>query len=379
MRFTVTSENLQNKISFLGRGVSSKSQLPVLLNILMETKDGYIILNSTDLEIGIQTKIPANVEEEGSITTPAKTFIDFINTLGSENISFQSKEGGLELKTKKTKSSFQTTPPDDFPKLYTEKGSLLFQSKKSNLTESFNKTVFAASTDFSRPALSGIYIKQEKSEGKTSLLIVATDGYRLSLKQSFSLGLETAKTSLLDKPILIPVRILKELLSLKESKEDVFFYISEEKNQVLIEQGETIILGRLINAPFPTYEKIIPQSSTTKTVFNREEMLRAVKTAAIFARDAANIVKLSITDDKIMVSANAPQVGENSVEIEAKKTGEDNEIAFNVRYLLELLQTLEDEDIIFEMTTPTSPGVFKIKGDDSFLHLIMPIRVQSEE
>ena len=182
-----------------------------------------------------------------------------------------------------------------------------------------------------------------------------------------------------EKPLLIQARVLREVMSIKnEEQEVVKINVLEKSNQILFDQKDTIIVGRLIEAQFPNYEKIIPQDASTKAIFDRKDLEKAVKMCAIFAREAANIVRFSLKKDSITVSANAPQTGENTVEVEAKITGEENEIAFNVRYLLDLFANIDEEEMVFEMTSPTSPGVFKVKDDPSFLHLIMPIRVQGE-
>jgi DNA polymerase-3 subunit beta len=152
--------------------------------------------------------------------------------------------------------------------------------------------------------------------------------------------------------------------------------VSEKNNQILFSQGETSLVGRLIEAEYPNYEKIIPTEFNTKTEVAREALQNAIKICSVFARETANIIKFSIDKNKIIVSANSPSVGEDTVEIEAKTSGEENEIAFNAKYLLDVLAAVNEENLIFEMTGPLNPGVFKIKGNDSFLHLIMPIRVQ---
>ncbi len=368
MKVTLLSDNLQKKLALISRGVSTRTQLPILSNILFETVKGKLYLNSTDLEIGIQTIVPANIEQEGRITIPAKTFIDLINTFSSEKITMQIQGNTLEVKTQKTKSIFQTTSAEEFPKLFEEKGEEIMKIKTETMHRDFHMVIFAASADTMRPALSGVYIKKD--------LLVTTDGYRLCLKQEKQNLFKKDKEE--DYSIIVPVRVLREVMAIKDDSEEINMFIAKDKNQVLFEHGDTVIVGRLIGAQFPDYQKIIPANATIKVVFDREEMLKAVKTSAIFAREAANIIRLSIKENSIVVSANTPSVGENTVEVEAKINGEESEIAFNARYLLEFLSTIEAEEIVFEMTTPTSPGVFKIKGDNSFLHLIMPIRVQGQ-
>lgn len=368
MKFYVLSENLQKKLSFLNHAVSTKSQLPILLTILFEAKHDRLLLSTTDLEIGLQTEIPAHIEEEGSICIPAKVFTELISSLSSEKIVFETQGSTVIVKTSKTRTVFQITPKEEFPTLYEEKGALITTIEKEIFHSDLSKVVFAASSDGGRPALSGILMKKEP-EG---YLLVATDGYRLSLKRFASL----TKTDTEEvKPLLIPARVFKEAFSIKEEGA-ISLYASLEKNQVIMMQDTTVLVGRLIDAQFPPYEKITPTEHATTITFDSEEMHKAVKICAIFARESANIIKLSLREGKVVVSANSPSVGENTVEVEAKLTGEENEIAFNARYLLDLFTNVNSQEMVFEMTGPLNPGVFKVKEDPTFLHLIMPIRVQ---
>lgn len=377
MKLHILSSHLQKKLGILSRAVSPRSQLPVLLNIALTAKEGKLQLRTTDLEIGIQVTIPASVEEKGEITIPAKTFSELTASFSpDEKISLIFDKTTLIVKTPKTKSILPTINQDEFPKLYEDKGEPVASLSQATLQKDLGRVIFAASVDIARPALSGVLITKETEE-KDSFLLVATDGYRLSLTLYTKMKNKLqAGSELTEKQLLVPARIMREVIGLKDEKGDVVMYISSKNNQALFEQGETILVGRLIDAQFPAYEKIIPKNATTTVQFDKEEMHKAVKICAIFARETANIIKLAIEKDKIVVSANSASVGENSVEVEAKVTGDTNEIAFNARYLLELFAHIEEEDMILEMTGPLSPGVFKVKEDPSFLHLIMPIRVQ---
>lgn len=374
MKTSFLSEKLQEKISFVGHAVSSKNQLPILLSILISAREGSVNFSATDLEIGIKVEIASKTEEEGDVVIPAKMFLELINTLPSGKITLETKPEGLELLGDKIKSVFQTSLSEDFPKLYDKKGEKNSVVNKNIIKNDLLKVVFAASQDLTRPALSGVLIKKnsEKDEGS---LIVATDGYRLSLKKYKLEKKEQLKEGV---SILIPSRVIRELILITKGMDEVETYISKENNQVLFFQNDTTLVGRLIEAEFPAFEKIIPDDFSTKTIFDREDLERAVKTCYIFARNSANIIKLSFKKDKIIASANTPSVGENTIEIEAKTNGEENEIAFNARYLLDLFSNIEEETMSFEMAGPLNPGVFKIVGDESFLHLIMPIRVQQE-
>ncbi len=368
MKFQITTDNLQKKLSFVNKAISSKNDLPILLNILLVAKNGTLTISSTDLEIGIQTTLPIDISEEGSITVPAKTFSELINSLSQETLTIETKEKSLLVTGKKSKSSFQTISADDFPKLFEEKGELLAKLSSNNMHKNFGSVIFAASLESSRPALSGILIRPE-GEG---FLLVATDGYRLSLKKTDTKGEQESGE---EKNIIIPARVFREILSFKDA-EEIAIYIAKNSNQVIFELGETLIVGRLIEAEFPSFTKIIPSDFSLQIGFDREELLKAVKICSIFARDSANIIKLACQTDKIIVSSQATSVGENSVDVEANLSGEENEIAFNAKYLLYVLSNIPENDLVFEMTGPLNPGVFKIKDDASYLHLIMPIKVQ---
>lgn len=373
MKVSLISENLQKKILYLNHAISSRSQLPILLNFLIEARDGKIIISATDLEIGITAEIPVKTEEDGVITVPAKTFVELIGMAPSGKISLETTNEGLVLKGEREETVFQTTPAEEFPKLYEDKGKQIMVLKKETIEKDFSKVVFAASPDSERPALSGVLIKEEKD----GFLLVATDGYRLSLKKR---ALQNTKKEKGEEGVsmLVPSRVIRELIQMEKDAEveDVRVYTSKGKNQIIFSQNDTILVGRLIEAEFPNYEKIIPTDFSTKTVFERDGLQKAIKEGYVFARQTAGIIKMSIEKNKILVSANAPSVGKNQIEVEAKTTGEENEIAFNARYLLDFLSNSTSETISFEMNGPLNPGVFREIDDPSFMHLIMPIRVQ---
>lgn len=367
----VLSEALQKKLPLVNHAISSKSQLPILLNLLLTTRNGKLVLSATDLEIGIQTEVLAEIEEEGGITVPARVFSELIATLPQETITLKTVEGNLHVIGKKSKSVFQTIAQDEFPKLFEEKGLHIATVDKDVLISDFSKVLFSASLDTARPALSGILIKKEEN----GFLLVATDGYRLSLKHHISEG---ASLSGEDETLLIPARMIREVLALKHEGQTVDLYISKKNNQVIFSSNETLFIGRLLEAEFPKYDRIVPTDYSSKIGVDREELLKAVKTASIFARETANIVRFSLKNEQMVVSANTPSVGQNAIEVECSLQGEENEIAFNARYVLDALSNITETELVFEMNGPLNPGVFKVKNDDSFLHIIMPVRVQNE-
>lgn len=368
MKVQLLTPNLQSKLSFLNKAVSPKSQLPVLQNILIEAKGDNIRLSSTDLEIGIEANCPAKIEEEGETTVPARLFTELINSLSDEVLTLTAEDNTLHVQTKRTKSSFQTITADEFPKLYEEKGELLATLSGKDIKREFSSVVFSASADTTRPALSGVLVRKEAG----GFLLVATDGYRLSLRHYKTADNKASESA----SFIIPARVFRELQAFKDETKDITMFISQQNNQVIFEQDDTILIGRLIEAEFPNFEKIIPSDFSVNVSFDREELLKAVKICSVFARDSANIIKLSLSAEHITVSSGSSAIGENTVKVDAKLNGEENEIAFNAKYLLDVLGNVEEKDLTFDMIGPLNPGVFKVQGDESYLHMIMPIRVQ---
>ena len=364
MKVILLAENLQKKLSFANKAISSRNQLPILSHVLLETRGDRLVISSTDLEIGIETRLQAQIEEEGATTVPARLFLELVNNLPQDKITLETTNGPLEITSKKTKTVLQTTPKDEFPMLYEEKGEKAAIFTKGDIKTTFGKILFAASAETTRPALSGILFQKKE----TKFVVVATDGYRLSLDEMEGVGEGNLNN------LLVPARILREAIGIFEEGE-TSLYLSQKNNQIIFEQEDTLLVGRIIEAEFPKYEKVIPTDSATTTIVDREEFLKAVKTCAIFAREAANIITLTLQKEKVIVSAKSPSLGENTVEIEAKLTGEENQIAFNARYLVEALSNIQESEVTFSMTGPLNPGVFRIPGNTHFLHLIMPIRV----
>lgn len=369
MKVTISLDIFKKQLAFINHAVSTRSQLPILTNILIEVKENKVFLSSTDLEIGIITEMPATPEEEGSTTVPARTFTELISSIPDEAITLKLEDSTLEVTSKKTKSLFQTIAATEFPKLFEEKGSEIAKLDMKNLSQELGAILFSASTETTRPALAGILVKNEEK----GFLLVATDGYRLSLKH-YTDGMAKEGVSL--ETLIVPARVFREVLGMKEDLETVSVFLERNANQIIFEGKGTTLVGRLIEAEFPNFEKIIPTDHSTEILFNRDELHKAVKICSIFARDSANIIKLSLKSKKIVVSSQTPSLGENTVEVDAVLQGEENEIAFNAKYLLDALSNLPTEELQFQMTGPLNPGVFKLKEDTSFLHLIMPIRIQ---
>lgn len=368
MQFQVLKENLYKALITVGRNISSRVQLPILSNILIKASNGQLILASTNLELGIVYTINAKIEKEGEITLPGKLLTEFISTLSAEKIEFLLDGSNLKVSTKNTHASFATLPANDFPSFpKTDVVSYKFPVKK--LKEAVARVVFAASTDEARPVLTGVKTTLNNNE----MVLSATDGYRLSVEKiSFSTKQNELNAILPATALSEVVRIIQEVKA-----EDIGFTIIENKNQAVFFLPNITVYTRLIDGEFPNIEKIIPTSCKTKIIIEKNQFLQSVKTASLFARGAANIIKVKIENNGLRLSANTPQVGDDEDFVEANVEGEEAEIAFNFRFLLDLLANFPDDKVSFEVSGSLNPGVFKPGASSTFLHLIMPVRIQA--
>lgn len=367
MVVSVLQENLLRSLTRTGRILSSKPQLPIIQNVLLQTKEGRLRVVTTNLETTEAVWVGAKVEKEGGICVSSRILTEFVVTLPAETATLRVVDGGLSVRCAGFEALIPGVPPEEFPPAPEVKEKTGDKLEKDQLTGALGLVLFAAAADEGRPILTGV---QVKNEGKDTVF-TATDGYRLSRKRLVLVGGATDE-------MIIPSRALSEVLKTsQEEKESKNVNLSKTgEGQLAFSVGETEIITRLIDGEYPNVEKIIPTSFTTRALFDRETLLRAVKSASVFARDNANIIRLAIENQKAMVSASSAQVGQNQIEVAAKVDGGGGEIAFNSRFLLEFLSVFPDPEILFEMTGSLNPGVFRPVKDDSYIHIIMPVRVQ---
>jgi DNA polymerase-3 subunit beta len=371
MKLIVLQENLNKGLTVAARTVASRPQLPVLTHVLLSTEKGRLKISSTNLETGVNLWLGAKIEKEGAISIPAKIFSEFVASLPAGKVELQARGGLLKLKSGSYEASFNGMAASEFPKVPSVSGKSNLGIEPQVFITTVSQVSFAAASDETRPALTGVYlfVKDE------SLNLVATDGYRLSVK-TLKMTLEAEAVSQLKKGLIVPAKAFQEAARIAGEEEgEVKFYLTLNSNQLIFQVGGTEIVTRLIEAKFPEFEKIIPERGEIRTTVETDEFARVVKMASIFARESANIVRLSLSQDGVEVAANTAQVGENKGLVETKVEGGEAKIAFNSRYLLDFLGVV-GESFYFEMNGPLSPGVFKSGKDTSFLHVIMPVRVQ---
>lgn len=366
MILSVLQENLSKALSRASRTLSAKPQLPILSSFLLRAEKGGLAVVATNMETTEEIAIGAKSEKEGGICVPGRTLTELVASLPADTVRLEEKSGSLLVSCGRTRATLPGLPAQEFPPARPATPGAHARIQKSVFVEAMRLVLFAAAADDSRPILAGVLL-QKRADGA---LLAATDGYRLSVA--------TLDAPLpVDAPLVVPARALSEVLRVAAEEKEVekIETSKTDDGQLVFLVGDTRITTRLIAGDFPVFEKIIPKTHTTRAVLDHEALLRAVKTAAIFARDNANIVRFHLNSSGMVVSANTPQVGEDTVELDCAVEGEEADIAFNCRFLLEFLSNFSEAEIVFEMTGSLNPGVFRPMADTGFLHVIMPVRV----
>lgn len=373
MKVTVLQENLVKGVQAVSRVTAAGGQLPILTHIKIKAKREGLYLIGSDLELSVILKVGARVEKVGEVAIPARLLGEYVASLGPGKIEFIQDGDKLKLKSKGGLATLQGMSTAEFPDVPEKAKTELF-SCGEELEEAIGQVGFAAATEESRPVLSGVQLKKDSEK----LRVVATDGYRLSIKR---LGVKFSKFKGI---YIVPAKTLSEVVQLLKTGEssEIKVGLTEEGSQMVFSFGEVVLVSRLIEGEFPPFEHILPKKGESSVSLDGEELMTAVRTAAIFARESANIVRWELKSKEVVLTANSPQVGENKSKIEVKVKGKGGKIAFNSRYLMEMLSALEagkGKGIDFEMSGALAPGLFRIEGDSSFEHVIMPVRVQEED
>ncbi|MBN1487293.1 MAG: DNA polymerase III subunit beta [Anaerolineae bacterium] len=370
MKLSCLQENISRGLGIVGRAVPSRTTMPILGNVLLATDHGQLKLAATNMELSIVHWVGARVETDGQITVPARNFIDLVNSLPPDQVSMELDTEALTLGLScgSVKASFRGISADEFPILPEPEDGGGFAVEAGDLNTGLGQVTFAASTDESHPVLTGVLAE---FEGET-VTLAAADGFRLSLRTIPLIHPVPEPFS-----VIIPARALSELERILGSQEEpVLISTTRPHNQVLFQFKDTVLNSQLIDGNFPDVRRIIPQSHTTRLVVGRDELLQACKRAAIFARDVANIVRLTINPGEVIVSAASAESGQGSTGLVANVEGnEELEIAFNVRFLIDVLSALDTPQVAIEMNEPTNPGLIRGVGDDAFLHVVMPMHL----
>lgn len=373
MKVSCLQENLVRGLGIVARAVSTRSTLPVLGNVLIATEDGRIKLSATNLEVVITCWIGAKVEEAGAITIPARTFSDLIGALPQEPVALALNESTqtLHISCARTEANIKGIDAQEFPLVPEPDREDRIRLETDVFRHMITQVAFAAAMDDTRPMLTGVSTKFEESQ----VLMAATDGFRLSVRSA-----QIPDTVQESMAIIVPARALAELARIiSDDTEAIYVTLPEGRNQIIFDMDNIVLVSQLIDGNFPDYSPIIPKQHSTRAVMGTAEFYKACKTAEIFARESSHTAKIriepgdEITPGHAVIAATSTETGDNVAQIDASVNGDPIEIAFNVKYMNDVLNVIDTPQVALEMTSPMEPGVLKPVGDSDFMHIIMPM------
>ncbi len=376
MNVSILQENIARGLGIVSRAVSPRSTLPVLANVMIATDEGRLRLSATNLEMGITCWIAARIEDEGSTTIPARTFVDLINALPGEQVALtlDGSTQTLNVRSGTSTNDIKGIDAQEFPPLPVPDMEGAIQLNVADFKEMVHQVAFAASTDEARPVLMGVLVIVEDDQ----ITMAAADGFRLSVRSA-------TLTAAASEPInvIIPARALSELARIAtDGDEPISMVVPKGRGQVIFRVNNVELVSQLIDGTFPDYQQIIPRSYKSRTLVSTASLLKACKQAEIFAREGTNVARLDIKPAKgemepseVEISATSEETGKNETIVEATVDGSGVLIAFNVKYLREALEIIKTPNVALETSAQNAPGVVRPVGEDDFLHVIMPMHL----
>ncbi len=366
MHFTILKENLLKTTALVNQAINPRPALPVLGNLLLEVESNKLTMTGTDLQTTIKADVPVKMSRPGKTTVSARLFIDFCQSVSLDQVECKKEKDNVVVMAGSAKATIPTIGDDEFPTTgeFESESSLSFTAKK--FVESVTQTTICAAPEEGRPILTGVLLE---ADGKKMNLVV-TDGYRLAKKE-----LKTEEQM----QVVIPARALREAAKAvaDQADTDVKLLVNRENNQVRLAMKNFSLTTRLLDGSYPNYEQIIPSSFVTEAFVNTKDLGAAIKLTALFARDVGNVVKLSFESNAIQVNASTAQVGEAQTKVAAKIKGDKTKIAFNSRFLTDLLGTLKSKEVSISLSGLTSAALIKGVDEKDLIYIVMPVRTQT--
>ena len=366
MKVICARKDLYEGVQTAARAVSPRTSLPILGHLLIRTEEGRLRIAATDLEIGMECIVEASVQEEGSLTAPARVLTEVLAALPETDVVLSVDDTNtVSVQAATSDFSILGLPPDEFPMLPEVRQEVSVTVDRDKIREAIKKTSFAVSLDESRAILTGILMQVSES----GLKFVATDTHRLCVQDCPVVESEGTMNA------IVPGRALNELTRIVPDGEGTVS-VSISPSQIMFKVDDTILISRLIEGQFPNFEKVIPQSHTKKLTVPTDQFLKSVKRAAIVARENSNRTIMRSEDGKLIVTAESGNVGKAHEEVEIIKEGEDLKMAFNSKYLLDVLNVIDTEALEVELSGDVSPAVIRPQGQEDYTYVLMPMQVE---
>ena len=367
MKFSIDRERLLAQLGVAVRGVSTRSAIQTLAGVLVRAEEGTVELQATDMELGVRVDLETNPEREGVTVLPGRLLLDVTRSLPGSELSLEHRagEGAVAVVSGGASFNLRTLPADDFPKLPDGSGGEELSVATGVFVETIGRVARSASRDETRPHLTGVLVSASERE----LRMVATDSYRLSVKETT-----------LDEPLAgsleanIPARTLQELARVAAAGDAERISVTVLENQVVFRLGPVALSSRLVEGRFPNYRQLLPESYEHELRLRTAELLEVVRRISLLAQRNAPL-RLSFSEGALEVSAQTPDVGEARETLPVAFQGEPLEIGFNPEFFRDGLESAESEELILKLISPLRPGLIQSGDDGGFVYLVMPIRL----
>jgi DNA polymerase-3 subunit beta len=389
MKLVCSQAELNASLQLVSRAVNPRPTHPVLANVLLtaDAATGQLSLTGFDLNLGIQTSLRAEVEESGAITLPARLFSDIVSRLSADSpLTLADSESGEQVELTSLSGTYQIRglPAEDFPDLPLVQSGTPIRLDAESLVRGLRATVFSSSADEAKQLLTGVHLRLDDN----GLECAATDGHRLAVLRLPHINLQAADADGSGEPVdgepfdvTVPARSLRELerlLSSRPGAEPLSLFC--ERGQVVVLRADQVLTSRSLEGTYPNYRQLIPESFQRRSSLDRRAFLSALERVAVLADPHNNVVKIRCDPERsqVVISADAQDLGQASEALAASISGEEIQIAFNVRYLMEGLKAMASEQVVLQCNGPTTPAVLVPLDDDTaFTYLVMPVQIRS--
>lgn len=365
MRFTVNTKEMNEAISIVTKAMPAHSSLPILEGIYIYAFNNTVFMKCSDLSLQIETEIPAIVDEEGKCVLPGRLCADLVRRFTGDSIDFELDKNTMKLRSGRVKSSLQVNNAGDYPEMMRVKDEFSAEISQNTFKSMIRQTIFSVSMDDTKPILNGVCMKFNEDN---SLVMVALDGFRLAMRTEKVTHCTGVRS------VVIPTRAMQEISNILSNEDDAIKLVFSSTH-IKLDFGSTRIISRLLDGEYVNYSGILPKAFATRVLINCKELQSSVERASLMAKEGkSNLVKLSFESELLSISANSEK-GDIDDEIEILLTGKDIEIAFNAKYILDVMRVIDDESIYLNMNNSVTPCVIVPTDGEAFYYMILPVRL----
>ena len=368
MKFTVLKSNFLKALGIVGKGVNPRSAMPILSNVLIKTDKGRLRLTTSDLNVTTSVWVGAKVDTDGGVAVPSRLLADFINQISDEKVSAVLDKETLKLKTDKSSATFNGMKASEFPETEVHEDGLKVSIPSTDLVKAISYVQFAVAADEGRPVLSGIYLRLEGDK----LILAGTDGFRMA---EYRIKLDKPIKSEEPIAVVLPGKAFGDTVrSFAPESENIEIDINSDKNIAIVKVEDMESQLRMIEGQYPDYESVVPDDFSTEIKFEKQELSTGIKLASVFARELGNMIKVVAGEEDVKVLSQPSETGSNEATVNGELEGEPLEIAFNAKYILDLVNNIGEDELSFKASESLKPGLFKLVGLDNYFYLVMPMK-----